>query len=282
MKLVIKQFLLVCIILMGFGSTVAWSAPVPKVEVCHIPPGNPENVHTIRISENALPAHLAHSDLVGACNANCAVLCDDGNACTIDDDMDCEENGCPTGDRAPTDCNDNLLCTNDSCDPGSGCMNDAVICDDPDLCTTSMCSPSDGQCVDAPVSCPDGFTCSLDTGICEEDVGGGDPECAGQTCSTFTTCNAGGSCGTSGICASTGEGGGLCVNGSISCSGLSACATSNDCGGGETCLVNTCCGAGVCVSDTQNCSNPEIGPTAEIDLLLQSSPAGPTIGRELE
>ena len=29
-----------------------------KVQVCHIPPGNPENVHTITVSEKALPAHL--------------------------------------------------------------------------------------------------------------------------------------------------------------------------------------------------------------------------------
>jgi len=38
-----------------------------KVEICHIPPGNPENVHTITISENALETHLEHGDHVGAC-----------------------------------------------------------------------------------------------------------------------------------------------------------------------------------------------------------------------
>ena len=80
MKSLMKQLLLVFIICMGFGATIAWAAPVPKVEICHIPPGNPENVHSIRISENALTAHLAHGDLVGACNDLCATLCDDGNA----------------------------------------------------------------------------------------------------------------------------------------------------------------------------------------------------------
>jgi len=29
-----------------------------KVTICHIPPGNPENAHTITISECALPAHM--------------------------------------------------------------------------------------------------------------------------------------------------------------------------------------------------------------------------------
>ena len=40
-----------------------------KVDVCHIPPGNPDNAHTITISENALSAHLDHGDLVGACDS---------------------------------------------------------------------------------------------------------------------------------------------------------------------------------------------------------------------
>lgn len=40
-----------------------------KVDVCHIPPGNPENAHTITISENALGAHLDHGDHLGACDS---------------------------------------------------------------------------------------------------------------------------------------------------------------------------------------------------------------------
>ena len=38
-----------------------------KVEVCHVPPGNPENEHTISISEDAVDAHLAHGDYLGEC-----------------------------------------------------------------------------------------------------------------------------------------------------------------------------------------------------------------------
>ena len=40
-----------------------------KVEICHIPPGNPDNAHTISISENALAAHLEHGDRLGPCEA---------------------------------------------------------------------------------------------------------------------------------------------------------------------------------------------------------------------
>jgi len=39
-----------------------------KVLVCHIPPGNPQNAHTIRISENAVQTHLDHGDSLGICD----------------------------------------------------------------------------------------------------------------------------------------------------------------------------------------------------------------------
>jgi hypothetical protein len=38
-----------------------------KVVVCHVPPGNPENPHTIEVGESALPDHLAHGDTEGEC-----------------------------------------------------------------------------------------------------------------------------------------------------------------------------------------------------------------------
>jgi hypothetical protein len=40
-----------------------------KVYICHIPPGEPENRHTICVSPNAEPAHLAnHGDYIGECD----------------------------------------------------------------------------------------------------------------------------------------------------------------------------------------------------------------------
>jgi hypothetical protein len=35
-----------------------------KVEICHIPPGNPENAHAIYVGAPAVPAHLAHGDFL--------------------------------------------------------------------------------------------------------------------------------------------------------------------------------------------------------------------------
>jgi len=49
-----------------------------KVTICHIPPGNPGNAHSITVSVNAVPAHLAHGDSLGACDE-----------CTLETDPEC-------------------------------------------------------------------------------------------------------------------------------------------------------------------------------------------------
>jgi hypothetical protein len=43
------------------------SAGAAKTVVCHIPPGNPANAHTITIGNPAVAAHLAHGDKLGSC-----------------------------------------------------------------------------------------------------------------------------------------------------------------------------------------------------------------------
>ena len=42
-----------------------------KTTVCHIPPGNPANAHTICVGNPAVPAHLAHGDHLGECVGMC-------------------------------------------------------------------------------------------------------------------------------------------------------------------------------------------------------------------
>jgi len=39
-----------------------------KVTICHIPPGNPEDAHTIQVSPSAVGGHLAHGDHLGPCD----------------------------------------------------------------------------------------------------------------------------------------------------------------------------------------------------------------------
>ena len=62
-------FLIICCVgIVGFHMSGA-IAGEGKVDVCHIPPGNPENAHTITISENAVATHLDHGDHLGACDS---------------------------------------------------------------------------------------------------------------------------------------------------------------------------------------------------------------------
>jgi Dictyostelium (slime mold) repeat len=165
---------------LGLLAGQASAAGNAKVQICHIPPGNPANFHTITISENALPAHLAHGDLGEPCNAVCDVVCDDGNACTIGDSTDCEQQGCPA-DPALVDCNDQSACTADSCDPLTGCVNtplvgaacdDGVVCSGPDVCNADGvctgaaiddCCLSDTDCSSDPCQ---QASCNLDTNRC--------------------------------------------------------------------------------------------------------------------
>lgn len=37
------------------------------IMVCHVPPDNPANAHTVTVDANAVPSHLAHGDALGAC-----------------------------------------------------------------------------------------------------------------------------------------------------------------------------------------------------------------------
>ena len=72
-------------------------------------------------------------------------------------------------------------------------------------------------------------------------------ECAGQTCETFTYCFS----STSGcVCATTSTGAGFCSYGPTCCSALTSCGPAGgpytSCPPGYVCLVDTCCGNGVC------------------------------------
>ena len=66
-----------------------------------------------------------------------------------------------------TECDDDNLCTLDSCNAGV-CVHtddDFAECDDGDACTIGdQCLA--GNCAGEPVSCPDGFSCDPDSGLC--------------------------------------------------------------------------------------------------------------------
>ncbi len=49
-------------------SSTSGNSAVGKTAICHIPPGNPANAHTIVVGDPAVAAHLAHGDKIGACD----------------------------------------------------------------------------------------------------------------------------------------------------------------------------------------------------------------------
>lgn len=71
-----------------------------KVAICHIPPGNPDNAHTIKIDESAVEAHLDHGDDLGKCGEGNEEDNDDNDDGTDDDEGDEAEEelaGCNSG-----------------------------------------------------------------------------------------------------------------------------------------------------------------------------------------
>ncbi len=53
----------------GFLSNFAY-AEKGKITICHVPPGNPSNSHTIYIPSQALDAHMNHGDYAGECKSS--------------------------------------------------------------------------------------------------------------------------------------------------------------------------------------------------------------------
>ena len=77
----------------GLIVTMAIAGPASRTEICHSPPGNPDNFQTIVVSENALPAHLAHGDHVGACGNIVQKSCQPGatQSCLCSDSTTAEQ-----------------------------------------------------------------------------------------------------------------------------------------------------------------------------------------------
>jgi len=151
--------------------------------------------------------------------------CSDNSACTVGDA--CIDGACVPG-IAP-DCNDNNLCTDDSCNPLSGCVNanNTLSCDDNDACTEpDICGG--GSCQSgAAVNCDDGNECT--TEIC--DVVNG---CIYTDLSNGTACLTDGDACTDDICAD-----GTCTHPATNCDDSEVCTLDGcDTGTGCTYAIN--------------------------------------------
>lgn len=138
---------------------------------------------------------------VGKCNftATDGSSCSDGSACTIGDV--CEGITCIGKSLACTDGND---CTDDSCNPKTGCFfvpTNNAPCSDDNLCTKSdICNQS--VCVGKPVKCEDTSPCTNDS--CDKATGACQfvPLKEGYSCNDGDSCTYGDACA-SGKCVGT-------------------------------------------------------------------------------
>ncbi|HEX4823484.1 MAG TPA: hypothetical protein VFV19_04195 [Candidatus Polarisedimenticolaceae bacterium] len=209
--------------------------------------------------------------------------CDDGNACIAGES--CQSGSCLGG--SPVDCDDDNVCTADSCRPDVGCVHEPSVessCDDGNPCTFDLCDPHAG-CVypQAPTgsACNDYYNCTLDDrcdadgycvghSVCDDGNQCTDDyadENAGCQCSHWPSypdypCDDGNACTTNDVC----NGNGVCVGGvqascddgnpctDDSCDPATGCvhiatAEGTECNDGNACTtLDACDGAGHCLS----------------------------------
>ncbi|MBM4356364.1 MAG: hypothetical protein FJ109_21655, partial [Deltaproteobacteria bacterium] len=134
----------------------------------------------------------------GCLHAANTAPCDDADACTLGDV--CDLGACKSG--SALDCDDSNPCTDDSCNPKSGCkhVTNALDCDDGNACTVDdKCDG--GKCKSkSMLSCSDENPCTTDS--CNPAVGclhviNSAPCDDGDVCTTADKC-------IQGICAGTG------------------------------------------------------------------------------
>jgi len=206
----------------------------------------------------------------GQCKSKEMLVCDDSNECTTDtclpiggcsfklNQAPCDDgNVCTTGDHCHLGdcissgvlaCNDKNPCTDDSCNPETGCSfapnsgkcNDESVCTSNDHCLSGMCVPG------ATLDCNDDNFCTADS--CDPKLGcqHGNIDAAcddGDACTQGETCS-GGKCG-SGNAVSCDDGnpctddeckppfGCFHVANGVACDDGDACSTGDTCAGGK-------------------------------------------------
>jgi hypothetical protein len=94
---------------------------------------------------NACNGPEACDPATGQCLSGPPITCnDDGNACNGPETCDPTDGSCDSGPALV--CDDGLFCTDDSCDPASGCVTVPHDCNDGDVCTDDSCNEEANAC----------------------------------------------------------------------------------------------------------------------------------------
>jgi hypothetical protein len=197
----------------------------------------------------------ACSSQLGCVHTNNTAPCEDSDLCTAGDT--CSGGLCQPG--APVVCNDNNVCTTDSCDPRTGCafVNNNNFCDDgnactiEDMCVGGTCHPG------VPVVCNDNNPCTADScipaqGCVYTSLPPGSACDDGNPCTTGDVC-VGGTChGAPLVCVAPDQChlAGACDPISGTCTNPpapngTACNDGNPCTSGDVCVNGVCGGTAV-------------------------------------
>ena len=210
---------------------------------------------------------------------NAARVCDDGVSCT--EDFCDETDGACVFSPQDSACEDDDLCTTDSCDLELDCQHEAVACDDKNACTDDACDPESGACAFTPTSCDDNDACTSDScdpfeGCVHEAITCFDDDpCTQDDCNTETgcvypdvVCDDQVDC-TVDFCTPLAEGcffapdDGLCADGDLctvdQCdAGIGCLHTAKDCNDDNACTDDSCNPEdGACVYDLTDCDDSD-------------------------
>jgi hypothetical protein len=136
-------------LIMMMTTPVVYATPHEnQVTMCHMPPGNPNNAHTIHVDESAVQAHLNIGDTIGACEES-PIECDPPqilqDGICVNPPVVCElpevlvDGQCIT---PPIECELPEILVDGQC------ITPPIVCEEPQILV-------DGVCVDPPITCED-------------------------------------------------------------------------------------------------------------------------------
>ncbi len=233
--------------------------------LCAVEPGTEITCPLPPAGKDAFCQATACDSGTGKCSivpAHEGFACDDGDACTIGEH--CASGTC--GQGAGLGCQDDNPCTDDSCEPGVGCIHkaNAAPCSDGNVCTTDdMCSAT--VCVGgALLACDDGSVCT-GTETCDPSVGckaGLSLVCDDQdACNGKESCHPAKGClaGIPPVCDDLNP----CTD--DSCDPLSGCVHKGNtaaCDDGNACTTGDKCSAGSCLAgEATSCNDGNLCTT---------------------
>ena len=141
------------LLLLMFVATAA-QAKNRKADICHIPPGNPNNARMISVSKKAVAKHIArHGDEVVPEDVACTAGV---GACAVDGILVCTGDGlvCDAESMEPPEE------TEETCDDERDNDCDGLIDDADDDCARGLCGGIAG------IPCPDREFCEFEAGTC--------------------------------------------------------------------------------------------------------------------